>query len=294
VLATTALLIVTIAWGTTYVMSQTLVRSMPVSSFLFWRFAIATCALVALAPRSVRKLSRQEVSRASVVGFALAAGFALQTSGLRLTSATSSGFVTGMFVVLTPIVAAIAFRDRISPRVWAGMALSAFGLAVLSLDGLSLQPGDALTLGGALAFAVQIAALSRWSTAETAVGMATIQLGIVAMASLLAALTVDGHVVAPADATTWLTIGFLSIVASALAYTVQTWSQAHLSATRGAVIISTETAWAALTGVLIAHDPITARLLAGGALLLLAIAVVQVPRPRIAIARGSGHLRPAL
>ena len=283
-LATVALMAVTIAWGTTYVMSKALVDVMPVSSFLFWRFAIATLALIVLAPRAVLRLSGRDLRRALLVGAALAAGFGLQSFGLQLTTATSSGFVTGMFVVLTPLVAGVLFGDRIPARAWLGIALAVVGLAALSLDGLSLSRGDALTLAGALGFAVQIAALARWSTSSTAVGMATVQMGTVATVSLVVSAFAGG-VVTPPESSAWLSLAFLGVVASAVAFAVQSWSQAHMSATKGAVIIATETMWAAVAGVTIAHDPITARLVTGSVLLLGAMAVVQFPASGLLIGR---------
>lgn len=279
-LATVTLLGVTVAWGMTYVMSKGLVETIPVSSFLFWRFALATVVLFAISPRAVTRLRGCDLQRAVLVGTALAAGFGFQSLGLQLTTTTSSAFETGMFVVLTPVVAGTVFGDHVPSRAWIGVAMAVLGLAALSLNGLALAPGDALTLAGALGFAVQIAALARWSTPATALGTAIVQMAMVAVVGLVVS-AFSGGVVTPPEPSGWLSLAFLGIVASALAFAVQSWSQAHMSATRGAVITATETLWAAVAGTTLAHDPVTTRLVIGCVLLLGAMSIVLFP-PRVA------------
>jgi drug/metabolite transporter (DMT)-like permease len=273
--AAVVLTAVTVVWGSTFVLSQSLVSVIPVSSFLFWRFAIATAALVAIHPTAALRLPRRDQRRAGVAGIALASGFALQSVGLQHTSATTSGFITGLFVVLTPLVSAGLFRERIPPRVWWGVWLAVAGLAALSLRGWAVGAGDAVTLAGALAFAMQIALLARWTTRENAYGIAVIEMGVIALTGL-ALTSVDGGVRVPATVEAWAGLAFLGVVASAVAFTVQAWAQSHLSATRTAVIMTAETLWAGLTGVLIAHDSVTARLLVGGVLILAAMYVVEL------------------
>ncbi len=258
--AALALTAVAVVWGSTFVLAQDLVSRMPVSSFLFWRFAIATIVMVAVRPRAVSRLEPRDRRRAVVLGLVVGTGFALQTLGLRYTTASVSGFVTGMFVVLTPVMSGLLFRERVPASVRPGVALAVVGLAVLSLDGWSLGFGEVVTLGGAVAFAAEIAMLGQWATSRNAYGVTLIQLGVVALVG--AALTpVDGGLRVPASAGAWAGLAFLGLVASALAFTVQTWTQSHLSATRAAVIMTSEPLWAGVVGVLVAGEPATARLL---------------------------------
>jgi drug/metabolite transporter (DMT)-like permease len=265
---------VALAWGTTFVMTQGVVATMPVSSFLLWRFAIATLALVALRPRAVMHLTRRDRRRGFVVGLAMSAGFALQSLGLQHTSASTSGFVTGLFVALTPVMSGLLFREPIPRRVLGGVALATVGLAALSIHGLAVGAGEAITLLGAVAFATQIALLGRYSTTGNALGLTTIQLGVVSLVGLALA-PLEGGLQLPSSAGTWAQLAFLGIVASALAFTVLTWSQSHLSSTRAAVIMTGEPLWAAVAGVLIAADPVTPRLLTGGILILAAMLIVE-------------------
>jgi drug/metabolite transporter (DMT)-like permease len=292
--ATVALAAVTVAWGTTFALTQRVVAELPVSSFLLWRFATAAIVLVAIHPRAVLRLTGPDRRRAVVAGTALAGGFALQSVGLQHTSASTSGFITGMFVVLTPLVAAALFGVRIPMRVWWAIGLAAAGIAFLSLRGWSVGLGDALTLAGALAFAVQIALLARWATRSNAYGIAVVEMAVVAVAGL-AITPLDGGVHVPASAQAWAGLAFLAVVASAVAFAVQSWAQSQLSASRAAVIMTGETLWAALAGVLLADDDITARLLVGGSLLLVAMYVVERGTPlRVRPSVLMGSLRSAV
>jgi drug/metabolite transporter (DMT)-like permease len=181
----------------------------------------------------------------------------------------------------------LLFRERVSASVRWAVALAVVGLAVLSLHGWSVGVGEAVTLVAAAAFAAQIAMLGQWATSHNAYGVTLVQLGVVALVG--AALTVvDGGPRLPASAAVWAALAFLGLVASALAFTVQTWSQSHLSATRTAVIMTSEPLWAGIVAVVVAGEPGSMRLLVGGAIVLLAMYVAEFgPRRRA----GTGAVR---
>jgi len=265
----------TVVWGATFVLVQDVVSVIPVSSFLWWRFSIAALVMVLLRPRSVLQMTWVDRRRGGIAGLLLGGGYALQTWGLQHTAASVSGFVTGMFVVFTPIMTGLLFRVRIPRNVWAGVVIAAVGLGVLSLHGASMGAGELVTLVAALSFSMQIAVLGHWSRAGIAYGLTVVQVSVAAIIGL--ALTAfDGGPALPPDAGTWLAIVFLGVVASALAYGVQTWAQVHISSSRAAVIMTSEPVWAGITGVAIAGDPLTGRLLVGGGLILLAMYVVEL------------------
>lgn len=281
--AALALTGVTVVWGSTFVLAQSLIATMPVSSFMFWRFAIAAVALAAARPRAITTIAARDRRRAVAIGLVVGAGFALQTLGLRYTTASVSGFVTGMFVVLTPVMSGLLFRESVSASVRWGVALAMVGLAVLSLHGSSVGLGEAVTLVAAVAFAAQIAMLGQWATSRNAYGVTLVQLGVVAVVG--AGLTVlDGGPRLPASAGAWGALAFLGLVASALAFTVQTWAQSQMSATRTAVIMTSEPLWAGIVAVVVAGEQAGVRLLVGGSFVLLAMYVVELgprraPRP---------------
>jgi drug/metabolite transporter (DMT)-like permease len=264
---------VTAVWGATFVVVQDVVEVLPVMDFLAVRFLLAAAIMVAIRPRALARLSPVLRRRAVVMGTALAGGYILQTVGLQYTSATVSGFITGMFVVFTPIIAWILGDQRVTAAGWAGVALATVGLALLSLKGTSLGVGEAVTLGGAAMFAVHIVLLGRWSTREDAYGLAVLQLLTVGALCLVMALP-DG-VDLPPDAATWGRVLFLSVFATAVAFVVQTWAQTHVTPTRAAIVMTMEPVFAGLFGVL-AGEALTARIVAGGACVLAAMFLVEL------------------
>ena len=125
------------------------------------------------------RLSRQSLRHAMVLGLLYGVAQILQTAGLAHTPASVSGFITGMYVVCTPLFAAVLLRTRISAVTWAAVALALGGLAVLSLSGLSVGYGEAITFCSALLYALHIVGLGAWSDARQAMGMTIVQLLVI-------------------------------------------------------------------------------------------------------------------
>src|SRR5690349_16008617 len=143
-----ALVAVTAVWGVTFVQVKDAVEIYPILPFLAVRFGIASAVLAPALPR-VGGLGRRGVAAAAVAGALLGAGYILQTLGLERTSVSSAGFVTGMYVVLTPLIALALFRLRVGAAAWAGVALATGGLAMLAGIHGGSATGDLLVLGGA-------------------------------------------------------------------------------------------------------------------------------------------------
>ncbi len=279
-LATLALLAMTACWGSTFFLIKDLLDRMPVLDFLAVRFAIASVALWALAPRSLRRLSRESLRHAVVLGLLYGVAQILQTTGLAHTPASVSGFITGLYVVATPLFAALLLHTRITPVMWGAVALSLAGLAVLSLSGLSVGIGQAVTFVAALLYALHIVGLGAWSDARQAMGMTVVQLVVITVVCLVAAL--PGGIVLPSSTGDWLSVLYMAVFAGALALAGQTWAQAHLPATRTAIIMTMEPVFAALFAVLLGGEQTTVRLLLGGLMVLTAMLVVELaPRRRI-------------
>jgi drug/metabolite transporter (DMT)-like permease len=183
--------------------------------------------------------------------------------------------------VLTPLCAALLLRSRIGRRVWLGAGIATVGLALLGLNGLSIGFGEAITLASALIYAVHIVGLSAWSDAREALGLATVQLTVTALVSVLAAVVVDGGITLPATGFDWLAILYMAVVSGAVAMIVQSWAQAHLAPSRAAITMATEPAWAALFSILFLHEALTWRMAVGGGLMLAAMIIVESgPPPR--------------
>ncbi len=283
-LATLALLAITASWGSTFFLIHDLLDRVPVLDFLAVRFAIASAAILLVSPRAVRRLSRDRLRHAVVLGLLYGVAQILQTTGLAHTAASVSGFITGMYVVFTPLLAAVLLRSRIGALTWGAVLLAITGLGVLTLgdvsSGLGLGYGEALTLVSAGIYALHIVGLGAWSNAQDALGMSIVQCLVIAV--LCTGAAAPGGIVLPQTTGDWLSVVYMALFAGAAALLGQTWAQAHLSPTRTAVIMSMEPVFAGLFAILLGGESVTMRILLGGALVLSAMLIVElVPRRKI-------------
>jgi drug/metabolite transporter (DMT)-like permease len=280
-LATAALLGMTATWGSTFYLIHDLLDRVPTLDFLAVRFALAGVLMLAIAPRAVARLGAR--SRRAALGLGVLYGLAqiLQTAGLAHTPASVSGFVTGMYVVATPLLAAVLLRTRITLLTWAAVVLAVAGLGVLTLSDLTVGYGEAVTLVAAVLYALHIVGLGAWSNARDALGMSIVQILVIAALCLLATAP-DGRLVLPTTGGDWASVAYMAVFPGALALLGQTWAQAHLAPTRTAIIMSMEPVFAASFAVLLGGESAGPRMLVGGALVLGAMLLVElVPRRRI-------------
>ncbi|MEY2634673.1 MAG: hypothetical protein RIS75_613 [Actinomycetota bacterium] len=273
-LALWLLIAATAVWGSTFIVVQDGIRQMPMMMFMAWRFVIAVAVLVAIRPQALR-MSRDTFNKGFFIGLALGFGYWTQTYGLLFTSATVSGFITGLFVILTPLAALIVYKQKIPSIGWFGVFLAAAGVATISLKGWSFGIGESWTFVGAVFFSFQIMWLSRWATPSTSYSIAVVQIGTTAVMFVIGGLLIDGFSV-PQTSQVWIAVIFLAVFASALAFVIQTWSQSHLNPTRAAVILSFEPVFAGIFGVLVAGDELTIRILIGGFCIVAAMFIVEL------------------
>lgn len=273
-LATLLLVCVTAVWGSTFFLIRDLVAHVPSADFLAVRFAIAAVVMAAVFRRQLLALTRRELGVGVVLGVLYGLAQLLQTVGLEHTDASVSGFVTGTYVVLTPVFGAVLFRDRLPGSTWLAVLLATAGLAVLSLRGLSVGFGEALTLASAGLYALHIVGLGRWSTASSATGLATVQAFVIAVVASVGAVP-DGLTL-PSGAGQWSSLLYMALVAGAVALWAQTWAQSHLPATRAAIVMTMEPVFAAFFAVLFGGESLTVRMLVGGGLVLTAMYVVEL------------------
>jgi drug/metabolite transporter (DMT)-like permease len=273
-LATIGLLAMTAVWGSTFVLIKDVVARMPVADFLAVRFAIAALVMLALFARPVWQLGRKQVMRGLLLGVIYGAGQLLQTWGLSLIAPSVSGFATGMYVVFTPILAMLLLRQRMAGVVWLAVLLSTAGLALLSLNGVSVDLGVWLTLASAALYGLHIVGLGQWSRKGEAFGMSAVQMMAIAVVCLLA--TAPHGPTLPPDRSAWFAVLYMALVAGAGAMLMQTWAQSHLPATRAAIVMTTEPVFAAAFAVLLGSDVLTWRMLVGGGLILAAMYLVEL------------------
>ncbi len=279
-LASLALLAMTASWGSTFFLIRDLLERVPTLDFLAVRFLIAAAAMLLVAPRAGARLSRESRRHAVVLGGVYGVAQVLQTAGLAHTPASVSGFITGMYVVLTPLLAAVLLRTRIGGLTWVAVAIAAGGLAVLTLDGVSMGYGEAITLMSAVLYALHIVGLGAWSDPRQALGMSIVQ--IIVIAVLCSIATIPDGVVLPSTGADWASVVYMALVAGAAAMLAQTWAQAHLPPTRSAIIMSMEPVFAATFAVWLGGEPTTLRMVGGGLMVLTAMLLVELaPRRKV-------------
>lgn len=271
-LAPSALLLVSASWGLAFVVMKDAIERQSVNSFLFTRFSLAVVVMVLIKPSVFASMNRDLIRKGFIAGTLLALGYILQTLGLALTGAAITGFITGLYIVATPLLASLILRERISAFTWKCVALATVGLALLSLKGWSLGVGELLVFLCAIAFAAHIIALSHWSNGLDAYAMTIVQLATCALFTGVI-LFAQGYE-APADTSGWLVIIYTAVICTAVAFVVQTWSQAHMSATKVAVILTMEVVFAALFAVVFGGEVLSLRALIGGLLMALAMFMI--------------------
>jgi drug/metabolite transporter (DMT)-like permease len=248
-----ALVLVTAVWGVTFVQVKDAVALYPLFAFLAVRFWIATLTLAVPGLPRVRSLGRPGFVGGAFLGLLLAAGYTLQTAGLERTTVSSTGFITGMYVVLTPLIALVLVRSRIGLSVWGGVALSTIGLAMLSGIHAGSVTGDLLVLAAAAVYSLQIVLMERYAPRHDAVAFTFVEMLAAGVAlGVIAAALGDLHL--PHGWTVWGALLVTGVFASALAFLVQTWAQRRTSATRTALAFTMEPVWTAFFGYTLAGD----------------------------------------
>jgi drug/metabolite transporter (DMT)-like permease len=248
-----ALIAVTAVWGVTFVQVKDAVAIYPLFAFLAIRFAIATGTLALPAAKRVRDLGRSGAVGGAFLGLLLAAGYALQTAGLERTTVSSTGFITGMYVVLTPLIALLLYRSRIGLAAWGGVLVATAGLAMLSGIHAGSATGDLLVLAAAAVYSLQIVLMERYAPRHDALAFTFVEMAA-AFAGLLVVALAHGDLSVPHGWTVWGALLVTGVFASALGYLVQTWAQRRTSATRTALVFTMEPVWTAFFGYTLAGD----------------------------------------
>ena len=280
-----ALLAIAAVWGATFVMVQDAVHEMPVLTFLGYRFLAAALIVGVAFRRQLPALGAAGWRAGLGMGAFLTAGYVLQTAALLDTSAANAGFITGLFIVFTPLLSALVLRTRVPRSTWAAASVSALGLGLLAGVGGSWRPlGDGLALGCALAFAVHILVTDAAVKRHQIGALLAVQLAVCGVVCMAGAAAM-GDLVAPSSPSLWWALGVTAVVASALGFWVQSYAQRHAPPARIALILACEPAFAGIFGVTLQGDRLTALALLGAVLILTAVLAIEL-LPRRGGARG--------
>jgi drug/metabolite transporter (DMT)-like permease len=268
------LIAVTAVWGVTFVQVKDAVAIYPLFAFLALRFAIASGVLLVPGAVRIRTLGRGGLAAATLAGALLGAGYVLQTAGLQRTSVSSTGFITGMYVVLTPLLAFAIFRVRIALAAWGGVLIATAGLALLAGVHAGSGLGDLLVLAGAGVYSLQIVLMERFAPLYDAFAFTLVEMAA-AFVGLLAIAGGRGELGVPHGWTVWGALLVTGIFASALGFLAQTWAQRRTSATRTALAFSLEPVWTAFFGFTLAGDRLGAVRWFGCAVIMAGIVLAE-------------------
>lgn len=282
-----ALFVLTFFWGSTFVVVRDGLDRYSPAALLLGRFAIAFLALALPRPRLLRALPTVFVP-ALPLSLSLGAGFTLQTVGLQSTTPARSAFVTALAIVVVPFLDAARTRRAPAGRLWLAVGLAAAGIAIMFLPlDLTWSRGDTLTLLGAIAFAYYIVELARMARRHDAISLVLAQTLTIAAGALLALLAIEAprFSLAPADLGALL---YLGVVCTVLAFLMMAWGQARTGAVEAAVIYAFEPVWAAILSIALGREPLSFKIAAGGALVVLAT-LAAMERPAVGAAEPAGR-----
>lgn len=282
--AEAALVLNTIIWGATFVVVKQALRDVSPVLFLALRFTLATVALLVLfrGSWSHPRNPRWSLAGGATAGVFLFSGYAFQTIGLQFTTAPKSAFLTGLTSTITPLLAALVYRNRPRAMEVCGVALATAGMALMTLPGatLAMNRGDLLTVCCAVCYAAHILTLSRYSANASFELLATAQIGV----SALLAWSLFRWMETPQirwTAEVWVAIVVTGLLATAVAFTFQAWAQKYTTSTRTALIFMLEPVFAWITSYLLTGETLSRRAAAGAGLILAGILLVELKPFRI-------------
>jgi drug/metabolite transporter (DMT)-like permease len=273
-----ALLSVAAVWGLAFVVMKDAIERQTVNNFLFSRFVVAVVVMIAIRPQCLKLFNKDLLLRGSLAGLFLGSGYILQTLGLARTGAAITGFITGLYIVFTPLLASLILKARITQLTWMCVGIATVGLALLSLQGWSIGFGELLVSGSAFAFGAHIIALGKWSGGRDAYALTVVQLSVCGIMAGVASIFEGGYQLPP-DSGVWATVIFTAVLATAVAFVVQTWSQAHMGTTKVAVILTMEVVFAAFFAIIFGGESLTLQKALGGILVLIAMFVIVIKEP---------------
>lgn len=280
------LLITPILWGATFPAAKVGLEAIGVFPFMFWTrllgfLTILAAILILGRGRISRDALRRVAGPGALLGSLIFVAYILQTEGLARTTATNAGFITGLYVVFTPILGMVLFRRRTAGAVWLAVSVSVLGLALLSVPGLSdLTPrsGDLLVLASALAWAGHVIGVGFYVGRHDSLLLSLSQMGVTAALHLVVVVPIGFR--APDSGEVWLMLLITGVLGSGVAYTLQVLAQESITATRAVVILAGESVSAAAISYVWLGDRLAPHQWVGALLVLAAMAVSELTARR--------------
>lgn len=267
-----AMLATAAVWGGSFVVMKDSLEQQDVYSFLSHRFLLASLLMFLYRPTVFNGLSFKFVRQAVLAGVLLGGGYIFQTLGLSKTTVSNTGFVTGLYLVFTPLISLAILKRHVLLIQWVAVFTAFAGLLLISYNGVSIGVGETLVLISAFLYGAHFVALGEWSDGGNTYALTLIQIMTVSALATICALF-NGFQFAP-NGQVLSAILFTAIFATFLAFLVQTKAQSVMSATAASVLLAMETPFALIFGLTFNNDPLTIRIIAGGSMVMLAMGLV--------------------
>jgi len=267
-----AMISIAAVWGSSFVVMKDSLERQNVFSFLSSRFILAALLMFLYKPGVFRGLTKKFIYRGIIAGILLGSGYIFQTYGLTKTTVSNTGFITGLYLVFTPLISLIILKRHVLKIQWLAVIVATIGLFFISYNGVTIGYGEILVLISAFIYGAHFVALGEWSDGKNTYALTFIQVATVAALTSIFAFK-DGFQVAP-DSTVWLAILYTAFFATFIGFLIQTKAQSVMSATVASVLLATETPFAVFFGLYFHSDPLTLRIITGGSLVMAAMALV--------------------
>ena len=246
------LVLVTMIWGSTFLIVRHTLALVSPFTFLALRFGIGALVLAAIFHKRLARISSAEMFMGSLIGIFLFATYALQTTGLRYISSSKAGFISGLYVPLVALLALPILRQKPTLGSLLGVALSLTGILLISVNGsfqLTIGPGEMLVMGCAVAAALHVIFVSKFSPRVDAINLALVQIAFTALLSCIAMSVAHEPFVMP-TLPAWGSALFMGVAATAFALAVMNRVQQFVSSTQATLIYALELVWVGLLGYL--------------------------------------------
>ena len=271
------LVIVTISWGASFLVTKSILADIPIYNFLAIRFLLAFIISSVIFIKKMFNMDKKTLKYGIILGIILFIVYALQTVGLKYTTCSKSAFITGLNVILVPLIISVVAKKVPANKTIISVILAFIGLGLLTLNQgfTGINRGDLLTFFCAVIFAFYILLVSKYTVKSKSIPLAVIQLGIVGLLNLFTSLIIEEPII-PALGINWVNILFLSVFCTSIAYIVQNVAQRYTSPTHTALIFTGEPVFAAIFAYIFFGEVLTIRGILGAVLILAGMLIVEL------------------
>ena len=271
-----ALLTTAVIWGSSFVILKNAIDGLGVMWVLAMRFTISAVLLLALAGERLRSMSRASVRGSVLIGVCLAAAYIVQTYGLKYTTPGKNAFLTTTYCVMVPFLAWLVYKRKPGLHNVAAAVLCVAGIGFVALDAGfgEVNTGDVLTIFSGVFYALQIILMEQYISGCDSLSVSAVEFSTAAVICLVGTFAFEGTPVMPASGQIFAVL-YLAVMCTALCFFLQAWGMKYTPSSTAAMIMTLEAVFGTIFSVILYHEQVTPRLLAGFALIFVAVVLSE-------------------